>query len=176
MSLSRERVRSLIDHRQPAPKVDDPWQDFTEYITISLTLEQEYRHSLGQYSRFFCELAEGRLFGTSCKTCSRVYAPPRTLCPRCQGRCVWHELSGTGRLETFSILHFNADIGEDVRAHKKPILLAYVHLDGSDTLFPHWLHCSPTRAKRGLRVKVAYKQKSVTHPLHLMHFIPDEEN
>ena len=175
MILENDRVRNLLDHQQAAATDDDPWRDFAEYITLSFELTQRYRHSLGRYSRFFRELAAGRFFGTRCAKCDRVYTPPRPLCPSCQGVTGWHELTGAGALETYTFLHFNADIGEDVRAMEGPLLLSYVLLDGSDTLFPHLLRCRPERVAQGLRVRVAYQPGPVSHPLHLMYFIPTDE-
>lgn len=175
MILGENPVRDLIDHQQVSTTDDNPWRDFTEQITLSLELNQRYRHSLGRYSRFFRELANGRFFGTRCQRCDKVYTPPRTLCPKCQVITKWHELPGYGTLKTYTLLHFNADVGEDVRSLAGPLLLAYVLLDGSNTLFPHLLRCKPEQAVCGLRVRVAYETKSVSHPLHLMYFIPVTE-
>ena len=175
MILKNDRVRNLLDHQQPTAADDDLWRDFAEHITLSFELNQRYRHSLGRYSRFFRELAVGRFFGTRCAKCDRVYTPPRPLCPRCQGTTKWHELTGAGTLETYTLLHFNSAIGEDVRALEGPLLLAYVLLDGSDTLFPHLLRCRPESVVRGLRVRIAYRPGPVSHPLHLMHFVPADE-
>ena len=172
MMLSQKNIKYLIDQQQSKNSIESDWRDYAEQLTISFELQQKYRHSLGRYSRFFSELANGRFFGTRCHTCKLVYTPPRTLCHVCQTITEWHELVGTGTLKTYSVLHFNADIGADVKIHEGPILLAYVLMDGSNTLFPHQLKCNSEQVQIGLRVKISYVSDPVSHPLHLMHFVP----
>lgn len=44
-------------------------------------------------------LAEGKLMGTRCKGCHKVYLPPRPLCPETFSTDMeWVELSGKGKL------------------------------------------------------------------------------
>lgn len=173
--LSGKTVDALIDHQRNDLPEEHPWTEFVEQITVSFALQQEYRHSLGRYSRFFAELANGRFFATRCPKCKKVYAPPRTLCPECQIISEWVELSGKGTVKTFSELHFNAGIGADVASFKGTLFLVYALMDGSHTLFPHLLRCDAERLTIGLRVKTHYVSGPVSHPLHLMHFVPDDE-
>ncbi|MCY4107078.1 MAG: OB-fold domain-containing protein [Chloroflexi bacterium] len=173
--LYGKSIKTLIDQERKRLPEEHPWAEFDEQITVSFALQQEYRHSLGRYSRFFCELANGRFFATRCPKCDRVYAPPRTLCLDCQSIPDWVELSGKGTVKTFSVLHFNAGIGADVKSIHGPIFLVYVLLDGGHTLFPHLLRCAAERLAIGLRVKPQYVSGPVSHPLHLMHFVPEDE-
>src|SRR5215217_1371565 len=85
----------------------DLWADFRLIERLKLEFTQTYLHSLGKYSRFFVELENHRFMATRCGRCSRVYAPPRPLCPQCLAVTEWSELPGTGTLETFSVLHFS---------------------------------------------------------------------
>ncbi len=96
------------------------------------------------------------------------------MCPACLSVTQWHELAGTGTLETFSVMHFTSGATEDVNQLQTPVVLAYVRLDGSSTLFPHVLKANPDSVHIGLRVRVAYTDSSVSHPIHLMHFVPLE--
>ena len=84
----------------------------------------------------------------------------------------WIELAGEGEVKTYSILHFSPGSNEDVRALTTPYILAYVQLDGASTLFPHLLKASPDKVRSGMRVRVAYSEKPVHHPIHLMYFVP----
>lgn len=152
----------------------DPWQDFREVEVLTLELTQQYQHSLGKYSKFFIELENGRFFATRCESCQKVYAPPRPLCPDCLAITKWIELAGTGTIETFSIMHFGSGIHEDVRQLPTPYVLAYVLLDGANTLFPHILKAEPGEVTIGMRVRVNYANVPVYHPIHLMHFVPLE--
>ena len=150
----------------------DPWAQFRQVERITLELTQAYKYSLGKVSRFFIELENGRFLATRCDSCTKVYAPPRPLCPACLQPTSWVELSGQGVVETWSVLHFSPGSNADVRALETPYVLAYVLLDGADTLFPHLLKAPADQVRRGLRVRVAYSDEPVQHPIHLMYFVP----
>ncbi len=166
-----ETVSSLIDITERAGPADDAWGGFRQIERITLELSQRYRYSLGKQSRFFIELANQRFFATACANCGQVYAPPRPLCPACLQATNWRELSGEGRLETWSTLHFSPGTNADVAALRTPYVFAYVLLEGADTLFPHLLRAEAEGLRRGLRVRVAYREGTVSHPIHLMHFV-----
>jgi hypothetical protein len=152
----------------------DVWADFRQVERLTLSLTQSYTHTLGKYSRFFIELENRRFMATRCLRCDRVYAPPRPLCPECLKPTTWIELTGTGTLETFSVLHFSPGSNTDVRALTTPYVFAYVLLDGASTLFPHLLRAPVERVRPGMRVRVAFNEHSVEHPIHLMYFVPAE--
>jgi uncharacterized OB-fold protein len=174
--MNDARVRSKLEATlavDPLGRADDPWAEFRQIERLTLELTQIYRHSLGKTSRFFLELERGRFFATRCASCSQTYAPPRPLCPNCLIPTTWVELAGTGTVGTFSVLHFGPGTNDDVRALMTPYVLAYILLDGASTLFPHLLDSPPDRVHIGMRVRVAYKEVSVFHPIHLMHFVED---
>ena len=171
------QVTSQIEKKTvPPPRTTqvDPWRNFRQIEIITLELTQQYKHSLGKYSRFFIELENRRFFGTRCAACGRVYTPPRPLCPHCLRVTEWVELPGTGRLETYSVMHASSGINEDVKQLAMPVVLAYALMDGSSTLFPHLLRAAPESVKIGMRVRVAYADNPVFHPIHLMYFEPME--
>jgi uncharacterized OB-fold protein len=168
------RVRSKLEATvavDPWGRAEDPWADFRQIERLTLELTQSYRHSLGKTSRFFLALEERRFLATRCIGCQQTYAPPRPLCPECLKPTQWMELAGVGTLETYSVLHFGPGTNDDVRALATPYVLAYVLLDGATTLFPHVLDASPDRVRIGMRVRVAWKDGPVSHPIHLMHFV-----
>lgn len=162
--------RDVVTASAPLQHASDPWADFRQVETITLELAQQYTHSLGKYSRFFVELENRRFFATHCDTCGKTYAPPRPLCPACLKVTSWVELPGTGTVETYSVMHFASGINDDVRGLSLPMAFVYVLLDGASTLFPHWLRGDPSRVRVGMRVRVAYVEHPVQHPIHLMHF------
>ena len=48
---------------------------------------------------------EKRLMGVRCRSCGELSAVPRPICARCHGRDMeWHELSGRGKLSTFTCI------------------------------------------------------------------------
>ena len=167
-----EQVTSQLDITRLDSPDGDAWADFRTIERIQLELTQRYNYSLGKVSRFFVELENRRFFATACEKCGRVYAPPRPLCPACLRPTKWRELPGTGRLETWSLLHFSPGTNDDVAALETPYALAYVLLDGASTLFPHLLRAAGETLARGMRVKVTYADAPVSHPIHLMYFVP----
>jgi hypothetical protein len=169
-----DRVASKIDiERAAATAGDDVWARFRQVERITLQLTQSYKYSLGKVSRFFIELEKRRFLATRCPDCCKVYAPPRPLCPQCLAICAWVQLSGAGELKTWSALHFSPGSNDDVRALETPYILAYVLLDGADTLFPHLLKAPLDQLRFGMRLRVAYSDGPVQHPIHLMYFIAD---
>lgn len=167
--ISQIDIQTLDSDSSP-----DMWSAFRQVERITVELTQNYKYSLGKYSRFFIELENKRFLATRCETCQKVYAPPRPLCPDCLAVTDWIDLSGEGTVKTFSALHFSPGTNDDVRALETPYVLAYVHLDGSDSLFPHLLKMSPDDVRIGQRVKVSYVDTPVNHPIHLMYFEPLE--
>jgi uncharacterized OB-fold protein len=178
--MGDEHVRTVIERKtveSPLLTDTDPWADFRKLEVITLELTQQYKHSLGKTSRFFIELENGRFFGTQCPRCERVYTPPRPLCPDCTQITDWIELPGTGTLKTYSVMHFTSGVNQtDVDHIGSPVIMAYVLLDGSSTLFPHLLKAKPDTIKLGMRVQVTYTASPVNHPIHLMYFTPLEKS
>ena len=166
-------INSQLDITQvdnPLGTNDDPWADFRQVERLTLELTQRYNYSLGKYSRFFIELQNKRFMATKCAGCEKVYTPPRPLCPDCLRVTEWVELSGEGTVKTYSVLHFSPGSNADVMALETPYTLVYVLLDGASTLFPHVLKAGEVTI--GMRVRVAYAEQDVQHPIHLMHFVP----
>ena len=168
--MSDKQVSSQIEIKEIDALQGDLWQAFRQVEIITLELTQSYKHSLGKYSRFFIELENKRFLGTHCSTCGKVYTPPRPLCPDCLEVTDWQELDGRGTVQTYSVMHFSNGVNEDVKNLGTPVVLAYVLLDGSSTLFPHVLKIAPESVLIGMPVRVAYTDSPVNHPIHLMYF------
>ena len=61
--------------------------------------------------RGFAEgLEQGKLLGSRCKTCGLVQYPPRSDCPQCRSsEFEWMEITGQGRLLTYTSIHVTPD-------------------------------------------------------------------
>ena len=82
-------------------EVDDR---FKKFGTVSFT-------SQTKTNDFIDFLENGQVMGTRCKDCGRVFFPPRSDCYQClPGEMEWFEVSGPGRLITYSKLEY-APIG-----------------------------------------------------------------
>jgi uncharacterized OB-fold protein len=82
---------------------------FKKFGTVSFT-------SITKTNDFIDYLEKGTVAGTRCKVCGLVFFPPRSDCYQClSNNMEWFEVSGTGKLVTFSKLEY-APIGfqEDV--------------------------------------------------------------
>ena len=82
-------------------EVDDR---FRKFGTVSFT-------AITKTNDFIDYLEKGAVAGTRCKTCGMVFFPPRADCYQClSNNMEWFEVSGTGKLVTFSKLEY-APIG-----------------------------------------------------------------
>jgi uncharacterized OB-fold protein len=57
--------------------------------------------------RFFEELKAGKLMGTKCKKCGKLFFPPRADCNICLSSDMeWVEMKGNGKLLSYTITYF----------------------------------------------------------------------
>ena len=78
-------------------EVDDR---FKKFGTVSFT-------SITKTNDFIDFLEDGKVKGTRCKDCGLVFFPPRVDCYQCLASNVeWFEVSGSGKLVTYSKLEF----------------------------------------------------------------------
>ena len=84
-------------------EVDDR---FKKFGTVSFA-------SITKVNDFVSHLDEGRVTGTRCKDCGAVFFPPRADCYKClTSNMEWFDVSGTGKLVSFSKLEY-APVGFD---------------------------------------------------------------
>ncbi|MBN2124638.1 MAG: Zn-ribbon domain-containing OB-fold protein [Deltaproteobacteria bacterium] len=78
-------------------EVDDR---FKKFGTVSFT-------SITKTNDFMKYLDEGKVEGTKCNKCGLVFFPPRADCYQCLSSDMeWFEVSGTGKLLTYSKLEY----------------------------------------------------------------------
>jgi uncharacterized OB-fold protein len=82
-------------------EVDDR---FKKFGTVSFT-------AITKTNEFIDYLEKGAVAGTRCKVCGLVFFPPRSDCYQClSSNMEWFEVSGTGKLVSYSKLEY-APIG-----------------------------------------------------------------
>jgi uncharacterized OB-fold protein len=82
-------------------EVDDR---FKKFGTVSFT-------AITKTNDFIDYLEKGKVMGTRCQDCGLVFFPPRSDCYQClAGNMEWFEVSGAGKLVTYSKLEY-APIG-----------------------------------------------------------------
>ena len=78
-------------------KVDDR---FKKFGTVSFT-------SISKINDFVDYLEQDKVMGTKCKTCGLIFFPPRADCYKClSGNMEWFEITGNGKLLSFSKLEY----------------------------------------------------------------------
>jgi uncharacterized OB-fold protein len=56
--------------------------------------------------QFYKNLAQGKLMAGKCMRCGKIHLPPRPLCDSCFSQeFTWVEVSGKGRLVTYTVIH-----------------------------------------------------------------------
>ncbi len=93
---------------------------FENFGTVSFTTE-------AKTEEFINYLEQGKVMTTRCKKCGTAYFPPKMDCPSCLDSDVeWFEITGTGKLVTYTIVHYGPSGFED----EAPYTLAIADFDG----------------------------------------------
>ncbi len=73
---------------------------FKKFGTVSFT-------SVTRVNDFIGYLEQGKIMGTRCTSCERLYFPPRADCFNCLSSAMdWFEVEGVGKLITYSKLKY----------------------------------------------------------------------
>jgi uncharacterized OB-fold protein len=73
----------------------------------SAFIRDETGQILPLVDNFYMFCAGRKLMAVKCRRCGAVICPPRSICPKCFADAFeWTELSGRGRLLTYTIIHF----------------------------------------------------------------------
>ena len=74
-----------------------------EEITFDRDNEGEIIPTIQNFYKF-CR--HGKLMAVKCKKCEKLFVPPRVVCPNCYSSNLhWVQLSGKGKLRTYSVVH-----------------------------------------------------------------------
>ncbi len=66
-------------------------------------MSREVPFTIEQFYKF---LHQGKLMAGKCQKCGKIHLPPRPLCDRCYStEFEWLEISGKGKLLTYTIIH-----------------------------------------------------------------------
>jgi uncharacterized OB-fold protein len=145
----------------------DPFEDFREVMLVELRHQFSYQHSLGKSSKFFLGLARAELWATRCERCEAVFMPPRAVCAHDLSVTYWQQLSGNGVLESWTLCPYPPAYA----VTESPYILAYVRLDGTDSLFLHQLRqVKEEDLYHGLAVSAVFADTAHKHPLDMMWF------
>ena len=119
--------------------------------------EADYIYTSGVAGdRFFKELKRsGKIMGTWCDKCGQLLVPPRMFCESCMEKLTeWREVPSKGKVEAFSIAYVNRK-GERL---EKPVVWAFISMQGAKGGFIHKLDVPPEEARIGLTVEPVLKK------------------
>ncbi|MDP1818862.1 MAG: Zn-ribbon domain-containing OB-fold protein [Acidimicrobiales bacterium] len=97
---------------------------------------------------------EHRLVAPRCRSCRTLFLYPRATCPACLSTDLdWEQLSGRGRVYTFTVVRQAAHpaFTEDV-----PYVLAIVELDEGPRLLTNVIGCDPAEVRCDQPVEVVF--------------------
>ena len=126
-------------------EVDDR---FKKFGTVSFT-------SITKTNDFIDYLESGKVMATKCKDCGLIFFPPRSDCYQClTSNMEWYEVSGCGKLVTYSKLEY-APIGFQDDVPYRIALLDY----GDYKVFARIANDVPEEdIKIGMELKIAVNQ------------------
>jgi hypothetical protein len=149
-----------------------------EYRIMKAQVVVPYELALGgTWSYFFDCLKEEKIMGKKCKSCKRVFVPPRSFCPRCfEDMDEWVEVKQEGTIETWVLVNMPFF----AQQLKIPFISAQIRLDGSDTGFIHQIagidlsNFDKVRevVKLGGRVRAVWSKEKKGNILDIAYFEP----
>jgi hypothetical protein len=124
------------------------WVDLRE-------LRLRYFISIENIKPFYEGLREGKLMGTKCKKCGRLFFPPQKDCPSCMDSEVeWVELKNEGTLETLTVIFVKPPSFNQY----DPYTVAIAKLDDGPRILA-WLKGDPRQVRPGQRVKIEVSRR-----------------
>ena len=92
----------------------------------------QFRYNIEHFQPWFDKLKEKKLVGLQCRSCNRVFFPPKLVCGHCFVKPdLWVDVRETAQVATYSITYEkNKETGEVV---EKPVVC--IRHDGTDTAF-----------------------------------------
>lgn len=122
-------------------------------------------------SKFLISLRDDKkIIGMKCSQCSKVYIPPRKVCPTCFiDNTEWVEVSDEGTVISFTVARRQlASIPKKV-----PVIYAIIMLDGADTGVLHFIdNIQPDAVKIGMRVKAVFADERKGRIRDIAYFKP----
>jgi uncharacterized OB-fold protein len=139
-------------------------------------LRLEYTHTAGEISsRFLRGFLDGKILGSSCPACEKVYVPMRANCPICVSPMAGEvELAHHGTITKFCIVN----LPFASRNIEIPYVSASIILDGADVPIFHLIQEIPYDEIRiGMRVAAVWEKPEDRVPgmESILHFSPTGE-
>ena len=150
-------------------KKDEPELLIHEYFQ-----EITYHYSAGSFaSRFFDEIQKNKKFyGIRCPKCSKVFVPPRILCPECYEEMDdWVEVGPQGTVMGCTAVNYAFPDPLTGKTRETPYGYGLIRLDGCSTHWVFFLEESVYENMRpGMRVEPVFAEDRVGDLRDIIHF------
>ena len=114
--------------------------------------------------KFIKELANKKILAAKCPKCGYTYAPPRNRCSECHAKIEEKNLinlSGKGKLVSYTTAHVKLDGSGNFEDLKKPEIIGAIKLDKADsTIFMPLEGIRGKDITKGLKVKVQWRDET----------------
>jgi uncharacterized OB-fold protein len=151
---------TLLERDKNAPQ---SWQG-------NLPVTSRYTFGLAGEKFFRTIKDEGKIFGTRCPKCERVYVPAVLFCERCLSELdEWIDVGTNGEVHTFTLLYQNFD----GTPRDDPEIIALISL-GDGGIIHRLEKIDPENIKIGMAVKAVFKPSDQRQGsiLDILHFEP----
>jgi len=96
-----------------------------------------------------------RLEGVKCRTCGRVFFPPRSTCPKCGSSSLeQYTLPRRGRVLSFSVVRKPPRGFE----YATPYVIALIELEDGSSILSQLTDCSPEEVEIGMPVEAVFRK------------------
>ena len=114
----------------------------------------EYKLTFKEYNE---ALKKNKLLGLKCNSCTAITVPPKMVCRKCASPDMdIVELSGNGKIETFTTVY----VAAEGREGEVPYIIVLVALDEGPWIMGNLIDIAPSKATMeliGRRVKMGHK-------------------
>ncbi len=110
------------------------------------------------------------MIGRECGNCSKVYFPPREMCPKCRrsslGKMEKVKLSGKGKVISYSIIHD----GLPEFSMQVPYTVAIVELEEGAKITGQIVDCCPDSIEIGSEVQAVFRKLGEEGKSGIIHY------
>ncbi|WP_029132896.1 Zn-ribbon domain-containing OB-fold protein [Sedimenticola selenatireducens] len=137
---------------------------------MPINLSLSYSHGFGAFTPFFDALMQGRILGSRCPVCDEVRFPPRMRCPTHHIETNMTELTGYGRLLSWTTGPIRLPQAKDTT----PLTFGLVQLDGAINSTLVRIDADETQLITGalLRLQRLKENSGLPHPIQALIFQP----
>jgi len=119
-------------------------------------LRLRYIIPIKNIEKFFEGLKNGKLLGTKCEKCGKVYFPPQRDCPECMNSNLQYiELSNEGELLTYTVIN----VKPSSFSHYPDYIVGVVRLkEGVNVV--GWVNIDPKEVRVGMKVRLIVSRRN----------------